>query len=385
MAYFPNASNLLNQFYALQQQGARAKYAEPLAQMELLSDREKMRGTAARTLIDQLTAKYMPEKSLAEIANIRSQAQARNLANQLAQQTMPYDVARSRLGVLGDPMTRMMAEQQEAQRLGIIPKENIQTQQGDQENLINTLFEHSGLQRTGNPTTDRLIASQVYKNFPSMVKAEHTMQGRKELRKEIANKKYIDAVSRTIPEAQKTIETIDLALDNYNKTALTGPILGRIPGFMSEEAQLASKYLSTLQGQMAKELGGSRGATVKDIQLSKAIKPSRSDNPEAVVSQLMTMKALLRRDQEYAKFIGTAIEDYGMSPNKAESVWNKYIKENPLYNYKTGKVITSHIDNWDSYLPKEKINTEEDIPKNLDFSNMSTEQIMAEIAKESGV
>lgn len=125
---------------------------------------------------------------------------------------------------------------------------------------------------------------------------------------------------------------VDQFQNSYQKTELKGPALGRLPA-VTGDAQAADNASQNIAATVAKLIAGGR-VTNYEMQYINNLKPNRTMTPQTaqMTSDFLKQKSL--RMEEQPNFFNAA-RQMGVSVQTAQTLWNMYNNQRPVYNFQT--------------------------------------------------
>lgn len=173
--------------------------------------------------------------------------------------------------------------------------------------------------------------------------------------------------------AATTLNNINTFEANYKKiaggTGIHAPALAKF----SPAAQQADQAASDMTRSLMSSIKGA--ASDKDVELLAKSMPRISNTVGANEKILKRLRAASERIQQKPLFEQTMVENGIYDPSKIRATWTKFVKENPLYDAKTGAVLDKNVNAWDKYIPGNVAQKTLQNPEN-DLSGMSDEQLM---------
>jgi hypothetical protein len=145
---------------------------------------------------------------------------------------------------------------------------------------------------------------------------------------------------------------VDQFQNNYKKTDLTGPYLGRSPAVTSA-AQATDNASQNIAATVAKLIAGGR-VTNYEMQYINTLKPNRTMTPDTaqMTSDFLKQKAV--RMQEEQPFLNAA-RNQGIDIQTANTLWQMYNAQRPVYNFSAQQPNTQFQKTWKDYLAPQAV------------------------------
>lgn len=177
---------------------------------------------------------------------------------------------------------------------------------------------------------------------------------------------YNDLQNEASKEAQNanTLSNVaDQFKENYDKSLYKGSTLGNIP-VRGKEALLTPGNLSpeqetdsaatNLGALVAKSYFPGR-VTNADMQYVQTMKPGRNMDSGSAQDLVQSIKAISQRVQEYPQFLNAA-KQQGVDPQTAQTLWNNYIQQRPVFDYQNHQVRKSFQGSYTDFMNSQAIN-----------------------------
>lgn len=169
--------------------------------------------------------------------------------------------------------------------------------------------------------------------------------------------------SETAGKAAEAVDNIDTFMREAPKIAFgTGPIAGMWPftafdphGNVAKKAQNALA-LNLLQLQKFGRVTNKEMQIVQDATLNLHM------TPEAITRLGPQLRAIAQRNIEYSKFLNAATNVGIRNISQVDSIWHKFLEENPVIDNRTGQVNQNNIGNWQKYLSPQMLRGELQTP-----------------------
>lgn len=375
-----SGQNLLAKALANQVASVQAQYAQPEAQQALLK-------AQLNNQILQPQAQYAPQMTLAELALKQSMPNYYNAmageagaragmlgaqTNLLKEQT-PYFVDKAQADIFSDPMLSRANQLAMAQKIGQA-NPYLQSTLGQigfaqQPNGMapNQLAQAIGQQKNGvspnalnAPSMMSGNAIQNYLMFGSPLSPLMQMQlqayGKGLQTQQTQQAKDYSTQLNEANTSANLGNQIDKFLDQFNEgyknTNLTGYGLGHLPATTSA-AQEADNASQNIAASVAKLIAGGR-VTNYEMQYINNLKPNRTMNPEAasIASDFLKQKSL--RMQEEQQFLNAA-KNSGVDVYTANSLWNQYNNQRPVYDFSNKTPNTQFQNTWKDFLTPQSV------------------------------
>lgn len=196
---------------------------------------------------------------------------------------------------------------------------------------------------------------------------------------------FNDALKEASSDTQNAIQMKNLASEfkeAYDNSYYKGPRLGNVPssgmstfltkGSLKNEglADIAGNSLAALN---IKILNGAKVAG-PEIGFLKSIKPNRNLAPETVETLINFTNAKADRLQERQKFLNTA-QKRGIDINTANTLFNQYDSNHPVYSFKNNKVNSDNMNKWELYLTPQAIRAAQQGTSYVPIEKMNRSQI----------
>ncbi|OGT30411.1 MAG: hypothetical protein A3E87_01625 [Gammaproteobacteria bacterium RIFCSPHIGHO2_12_FULL_35_23] len=159
-------------------------------------------------------------------------------------------------------------------------------------------------------------------------------------------------------DAMDKIKYLKGAVDGHLPVGREGNFISNIPSQVLSakdvaNAQIADNASNAIATQFMSS-GGLPGNRLTNLELStfKGGKPDRTLDDDARKQITSLLSAKLKRGQEYPQFAQAYLAKGGNALD-AQTAWNRYQQDYPIYDAKKG-VVQSNLGNWNKYLPGSK-------------------------------
>jgi hypothetical protein len=245
----------------------------------------------------------------------------------------PQQQTSSQIGI--NPYTQ--AQQQIAANAGVTPNPITTPQAMGSQDAVNNFIQ------SGSPLGFAGLAAQKANQAGMTEFAKKQADEKQKLQNDAV------AIGKQSDEADLYLEQFK---ENYDRAGNKGPYKGWLPALSGPE-QLVDTAAKNLQVAFAKSAFPGRVTNV-DVKLAGEIKPNRALAPEAANQLYMALKERGERHREYGEFIDTA-NQMGLTPGQATSLFSRYEKDFPTYDFKNKTAITNNRGKWNEYLTPEAI------------------------------
>lgn len=341
---------LLAQQLANQRSQATLPYAGPMAQAQLTTEQ------AQPNLMGAEAKNYLAEASRAPYENQMSEAQTN-----LLRQTTPALIQQENEKVYSDPILNRLYQLNQARQTNAIPASLLSSALGvnSQTPISNSNFDN-GTQSLITPTLNQGgNALQNYVLYGVPVNPLQFQAAQKNLDTQAT--KSVDEWNKGLNDANQQAQDatdLDYSLDQfknaYDNTTESGPVYGRIPA-LTTDSQQADNASRNLQLELAKNLHLGR-ITNMDMQIIGGAKLGRNLTPDSTQRIYDYFKAKNQRIREYQQFLDQARNIPGMDRQTADTLFQKYNAQNPIYDWSKNKVLANNLNKFSNYLTPSAIN-----------------------------
>lgn len=167
------------------------------------------------------------------------------------------------------------------------------------------------------------------------------------------NKNQQDAAN-SANAALQVQNLLDQAKTSYDK--LNGFQKGAVAGGLhplSSDAQIVDSSSNQIAALLAKTLFPQRVTNV-DFSAAQKMKPNRAMNPAAFEQSYDYFKQLTKRAVEEPAFMNAA-KSLGIDSQTANTLWQSYNTDRPLYDFANKKPNTQYDNSWHDYLTPQAI------------------------------
>lgn len=200
---------------------------------------------------------------------------------------------------------------------------------------------------TSTPTQQEQLDSWYATNFPNSPEGIQAQARIERAKKKQDNQEKLwgatlDQLGAQVKQSQNIILNIDKMREAYNKLhhLEKGPVFGHGPA-VSNAAKEFDTYAESNSTNIARALQQGH-ITDADFRIASRIKPNRTMPEQAFNDIALTNRALAQRDAQAQKFMSDMYEA-GVDKNIADKLFNQFVKNYPVYNVKTGKVIDKNL------------------------------------------
>jgi hypothetical protein len=380
--------------------GTKAQYADPMASQALTA-------AGLNNQVLQNTANYAPQVSQANINNTNAQsayygAGAGNLnANaNLTNQTTPYKVQQAQSAVYTDPILSRLYQLSLANKTGAIPStllRNVGMPVNSQAQNNAPMPDLNAYARTSPGASDTVSPNQILPpnayGTPNQqvtpATAPKAYTGDSLQNWALFGSPYNPIEMQQLSSAAKTqgktgvtqwndaqndaqkgadlgyqLQNFATQFQNgYKNSQYTGPVEGRlpssgfstalVPGNLSNE-QITDNASQNAAALVAKLIAGGR-VTNYEMQYMNTLKPNRSMTPQAaqMTSDFLVQRA--KQMQEVPQFLNAA-QAQGLDVHTAQTLWNMYRNQRPVYNFQTQQPNEQFDGTWRQFLNPQAVN-----------------------------
>lgn len=209
----------------------------------------------------------------------------------------------------------------------------------------------------GQPAQPQQIAQNT--NAVNQSQVTPSLSGPAKMEMEKAQAKDIVDYQKELATDNKTagdlLSNIDAFKYNYKQTSQTGPRMGSVVGqdswLIDSNAQEADKAANRLALALVPTLH--TRLTQQELMFLSHSTLNRKLGEEAVNQISDQLAAGAKRGQQQEIFAQSLINKGVTSRGVIDSLWQKFVSENPVIDTSNGHVITKNIDNWKDYTTPE--------------------------------
>lgn len=410
---FQQANPLLSGIQAGQgiyQQGVMNKYLAPSLQQQLQTQ-------TLQNAMQQIKNQYLPQTLQSDIGLTQAQtglagAQAKGaLANagyigaqtNRFQQETPYDVQKAMISPYTDPMLSRGAQGQLAAQTGAVPQSLLsmlnlrkqqpmdqsqqQPDQSDQSQApggltqtdSGTPISWSGMQQqpqqmgtqpqqigmqSSQPGMTPGTAPQVFSGTPGQNwlmfgSPINPFQSAAMMQQATSGVTQWQDAQNNAAQASTAANDTDKALEQfknaYDKATYRGPLAGKMAApLRGSNEQLTDSAAATLQLAMVKAQGFNK-FTNMESQIVGSSKPNRLMSPGAIDQLYSFLKAKNSQTEEMPQFY-QASQNAGLDRQTSDALWQNYINQRPVYDFKSNSANTNFRGSFNDYLTPQAVN-----------------------------
>lgn len=292
----------------------------------------------------------------------------------LLRQETPYLVQSAQGDVYKDPILQRLFEMQKAQQTGAISPNTLGILGMGGNTPLGTNNTQNQAQQLPNASDPNALQfndpAQNWALFGSPISPLAMMQLQAygkglDTQAQTGVTQYNDALAKASDEAKLanlTSNFLDQFQNAYDKSKYKGPAAGTLPvtgwhtllmpGNLANE-QAADNASQNIAALKAKMLAGGR-VTNYELNYFNQLKPNRSMDPATAQMTHDFLKAKTIQMGEEQNFLNAA-KNNGIDVQTANTLWNNYINQRPVYNFSTRTVNKSFQGSWNDYLTPEAI------------------------------